>query len=175
MPPRLVVGLGNPGRAYAATRHNVGAWVLECLESERPSPIPLFRPTGYMNTSGVSVASEVRRRGLSPGDLVVVCDDFSLPLGRLRLREKGSAGGHNGLASILDCLGTTAVPRLRVGIGPVPRGQDPADFVLKPFLKSERALALTMVQTAAEALRVIAAEGWEAAMNRFNKDFREAL
>ena len=98
-----------------------------------------------------------------------MCDDFSIPLGSLRIRLKGSSGGHNGLDSILQSLGTLDVPRLRVGIGPVQEGEDPADFVLEVFKSKEKAMVEEMIQKAAEAVRVSVLEGLETAMNRFNQ------
>lgn len=165
----MVVGLGNPGKGYEATRHNVGYRVLDALKKNPPAGVHLFKPTGFMNTSGVSVAEKMRHMGCLPQDLMVVCDDFALPLGALRLRLKGSSGGHNGLDSILEILGTLDVPRLRVGIGPVPPGDDPAEFVLAPFPKKENSQIHEMVEQAAEAVRLAISEGIEAAMNRFNQ------
>ena len=169
MPIKLVVGLGNPGKAYATTRHNIGRRVVEFLQKDKPSGVQLYVTDVFMNTSGVPVAQLVRKKGLSPENLLVVSDDFELPLGRLRFRPKGSSGGHNGLKSILENLGTEDVPRLRVGIGPVPPDEDPADFVLKPFTSSEKKRALEAVTQAAEAVRVAADSGIESAMNQFNR------
>ena len=122
-----------------------------------------------MNTSGVPVAQLVRKKGFAPEDLLVVSDDFELPLGSLRIRLQGSSGGHNGLNSILEHLGTLRVPRLRVGIGPVPENEDPADFVLKPFSSGEKKQAEKAVELAADAVRVAVDAGIETAMNRFNR------
>ena len=169
MPIKLVVGLGNPGKSYATTRHNIGRRVVESLKKEKPDGIQLYVTDVFMNTSGVPVAQLVRKKGWSPEDVLVVSDDFELPLGHLRFRPKGSSGGHNGLKSILDNLGTEDVPRLRVGIGPVPPGEDPAEFVLQPFASAERKRVLDAVQQAAEAVRVAAASGIETAMNQFNR------
>ena len=169
MPIKLVVGLGNPGRSYAGTRHNVGYRVLDALEAEPEAGVHLFRSPSFMNESGGPVSEQVRRKGLEPQQVLVVCDDFALPLGQLRLRLKGSSGGHNGLESILERLGSQEVPRLRVGIGPVPEGADPKDFVLGPFRASERALLDETIARAVEAVRVSVREGFETAMNRFNK------
>ena len=169
MPIKMVVGLGNPGKSYAPTRHNAGYRVIAALEDNRPAGVLLFKPSGFMNTAGSSVAVTARRKGLPPTDLLVVCDDFSLPLGTLRIRLKGSCGGICGLDSILESLGAGDVPPRRLGIGPVPGEENPADFVLEPFERSEKARVEKMIQQAAEAVRLAAAEGLETAMNRFNK------
>ncbi len=166
---KLVVGLGNPGKSYAATRHNIGRRVVEWLEKDKPEGVQLCVCDVFMNTSGVPVAQLVRKKGWNPEDLLVVSDDFELPLGSLRMRLKGSSGGHNGLQSVLDNLGTQNVPRLRVGIGPVPSGEDPADFVLKQFASSEKKNVEKAIEEAAQAVRVAASEGLETAMNRFNR------
>lgn len=169
MPIKLVVGLGNPGRSYAATRHNIGRRVVELLQKEKPEDILLYVTDVYMNTSGVPVAQLLRKKGWSPEEMLVISDDFELPLGSLRIRLKGSSGGHNGLNSILENLGTLNVPRLRVGIGPVPPSEDPAEFVLKAFSSKERPHVQEAIETAAEAVRVAAASGIETAMNQFNR------
>jgi peptidyl-tRNA hydrolase, PTH1 family len=166
---KLVVGLGNPGASYEETRHNIGYRVIELLQSEGWNQMTLFKPGGFMNSSGGPVAEAARRKGCEPQEILVVCDDFAIPLGSLRLRMKGSSGGHNGLDSILQVLGTQEVPRLRVGIGPVPPPEDPADFVLTTFKKNEKPLVDEMIAQAALAVKVIAEKGFEAAMNQFNK------
>jgi PTH1 family peptidyl-tRNA hydrolase len=114
------------------------------------------------------VADVVRGGSLVPADLLVVCDDLALPLGRLRLRTKGSDGGHNGLRSIVERLGTTAFPRLRLGIGPLPAGADQADFVLSPFRPKERKIAERMTARAADCVESCLRDGFDAAMGRFN-------
>lgn len=166
---RLVVGLGNPGTRYAGTRHNVGYDVIDALAGDAPERVRLFKPESvFMNESGRPVAELARRNGIAPSSILVVCDDFALPLGSMRLRLKGSSGGHNGLNSILEALGTNEIPRLRVGIGPVPEGRDPADFVLERFRAGERDAVTRSIERAAEAVRCIGKEGWDAAMNRYN-------
>ncbi len=169
MPIKLVVGLGNPGKTYAATRHNIGRRVVELLEKEKPEGVALYIPDVFMNTSGVPVAQLMRKKGWQPEELLVISDDFELPLGSLRFRLKGSSGGHNGLKSVFENLTTQNVPRLRMGIGPVPDGEDPADFVLKTFSSSERKAVEEAIAAAAQAVRVAVNEGIETAMNRFNK------
>ena len=130
---RLAVGLGNPGKAYASTRHNIGYRVIDVLKKEKWDAMDLLKPMEFMNSSGGPVQERTRRNGYTPQDILVICDDFMLPLGSLRLRLGGSSGGHNGLDSILNTFGTQEVPRLRLGIGPVSPQEDPADFVLKTF------------------------------------------
>ena len=184
---KLLVGLGNPGPSYHNTRHNVGFEVLETLArragspSRRPrfqgevaqamvrgSPVLLLWPLTWMNLSGSAVLAARDFYKIVESDMLVVCDDFNLPLDTLRLRSSGSAGGQNGLADILTRLGTTSVPRLRLGIGPVPAGWKPADFVLGRFTKPERDAVGVMVERAADAAEEWLARGIQAAMNRYN-------
>ncbi len=167
---KLVVGLGNPGRKYESTRHNVGRRVLNWLE-ENPLPgVTLMTPDVFMNSSGTPVAEKASKKGLKPEEILVVCDDFMLPLTKLRFRKGGSSGGHNGLDSILNTLQTKDVPRLRIGIGPVPPGEDPADFVLKPFRPAERVEIEHVIVKAANAVIVAIKEGLDVAMNQYNAD-----
>jgi len=128
----------------------------------------LAKPQTYVNLSGTAVADLRRRHRVKLEDLVVVVDDLDLPLGRLRLRPGGSHGGHNGLRSIVDALGSDAFSRLRVGIGRPPEGMDPAQFVLTPFTAEERATMDPALERAAEAIETVIREGLQAAMNRFN-------
>ena len=150
---RLIVGLGNPGREYAETRHNAGFMVLDHLaagarasfrvEKKWQAEVAslgdtwLCKPQTYMNLSGESVSALGHYYKIAPAQMLVVLDDFALPLGRLRLRESGSAGGQNGLASIIQHLGTNAVPRLRVGIGGVEQGSA-TSHVLGRFSPAEK-------------------------------------
>jgi len=184
---KLIVGLGNPGRRYRETRHNVGWEVISRLarrariavdEEDGFSDVGrgaiggtrviLARPQTYVNVSGEAVRDLRRRHRLRPQDIVVVVDDLDLPLGRLRLRASGSAGGHNGLKSIIEAIGTTEFPRLRVGIGRPPEGVDPADHVLTRFTSDEQAVVDAALDRAAEAIETAITEGIETAMNRFN-------
>lgn len=166
---KLIVGLGNPGKPYVATRHNIGRRVVEALQKAKPEGVWLFIPDSFMNVSGSSVAEFARRKACPPEAMLIVSDDFELPLGTLRLRRKGSSGGHNGLKSIFEALGTQGVPRLRIGIGPVPEGQDPKEFVLKPFSKSEeKKLKDEIIPRAQAAALCAASEGIDKAMNEFN-------
>jgi peptidyl-tRNA hydrolase, PTH1 family len=189
---RLILGLGNPGAAYAATRHNVGFRVvaelarrwgervdhLECgalvgkLEaSARGGPETLLAlPQTFMNRSGYAARCLLERHRLEPAGVLVVYDEINLPLGRLRLRRSGSPAGHRGMESVIENLRTVEVPRLRLGIaGAEPTaGADFADFVLAPFAPEETAAAEEMIRRAADACEVWRQEGPEAAMQRFN-------
>lgn len=182
----IVVGLGNPGRRYAGTRHNVGSEVVQRLAERlgvrleatgwaktargrvQGATLLLAIPATYMNVSGQAVR-DLLRRGRHMEDLLVVYDDMDLLLGRLRLRPGDGAGGHNGVQSIIDELGTGRFPRLRIGIGRPPAGVDPVDFVLERFTADERPRIDDAVQQAADAAVVAATQGLAAAMNRFNR------
>jgi len=184
---KLIIGLGNPDRRYRHTRHNVGCEVIDRVGRRLGIAVDqddgwatvgagtvgrrrvlLAKPQTYVNLSGTAVADLRRRHRVKIEDLVVVVDDLDLPLGRLRLRPGGSHGGHNGLRSIIDALGSDAFPRLRVGIGRPPEGMDPAQFVLTPFTAEERATMDPALERAAEAIETVIREGLQAAMNRFN-------
>lgn len=183
---KLVVGLGNPGRRYQNTRHNVGFRVVDQLaarggaglgrgrlgaegevtiDGER---VRLLQPYTYMNLSGPAVAEALRRSGLSPADLLVVCDDINLPLGQIRLRREGGPGGHQGLASIIRSLRAEQFARLRVGVDSPPPGMEWAEYVLRPVPAGLRRKLDEAVWVAADAVEVWAKEGIEQAMNRFN-------
>lgn len=184
----MVVGLGNPGRRYQGTRHNAGFMVVEELrrraggpdESEKAGAVrctvplgdqsvTLLRPIEYMNRSGGPVRAAMSRSGIEPSEVLIVSDDLWLPFGTLRVRRSGSHGGHNGLRSIFESLGTNEVPRLRVGIGPAPDEADQADFVLEPFTRAERGRLDEVVSEAADCVETIARDGLTAAMNRYNR------
>lgn len=184
---RLIVGLGNPGRRYRGTRHNVGREVLDLLARQHRIVIEtddgwsetgrgaidghkvlLARPETYVNVSGTAVADLRRRHRIAPGHLLVIVDDLDLPVGTLRVREKGSHGGHNGLRSIIDVLGTTDFPRVRVGIGRPPGGVDPADYVLQRPSSDERPILDEAVHRAAEGVALWVTEGVQAAMRHCN-------
>ena len=129
----------------------------------------LLKPPGFMNTCGGPTSEAAKKRGISPEEILVVCDDFSLPLGTIRIRLKGSSGGHNGLESILQAFETLGIPRLRLGIGLVPPGVDPAEFVLEAFQRNQEMKIRPVIERAAEAVGVIAQKGLEAAMNIYNQ------
>ena len=180
----IVVGLGNLGPRYAATRHNIGFMVVDHLAAEQGSQweiqdqsqvaevrltdrqIWLVKPQTYMNRSGAAVAAFQQQLGATPAEVLVLLDDFLLDFGRLRLRRGGSDGGHNGLASVLEHLKTPQVPRLRLGIGPPSADEDPIEYVLGAFRQEEKVAGL--VERGCQAIGVCAGEGMEVAMNRFN-------
>ena len=184
---KVVCGLGNPGDRYRLTRHNVGfrvvdlladrwevskgrvrdgAAVLEVARDEPVGRVLLVKPARFMNRSGAPVRAAVRNANADPeSDLLVVADDADLPLGRVRIRREGSAGGHNGLRDIIEALGTDQFARLRVGIG---RNGEMVDHVLSTFSRSEEELAGLAIAVAADAVERWLAEGTEAAMNAFN-------
>lgn len=184
---KLVVGLGNPGRKYQGTRHNVGFLVLETLAARhavgnrktafqaevleaslKGEKLLLVWPHTFMNLSGTSVLAARDFYKLAEADVLVVCDDLNLPLGKLRLRAGGSSGGQKGLENIVQRLGTQNIARLRVGIGSPPPGWDAADYVLGRFTAAEQAEIDMAVARAADAAEMWAGEGISASMNRFN-------
>jgi PTH1 family peptidyl-tRNA hydrolase len=184
---KLLVGLGNPGHAYLDTRHNVGFEVLDVLArragspsrrqrfqgetvqaSVRGVPVLLLWPLTWMNLSGSSVLAARDFYKIPDSDMIVVCDDFNLPLDTIRLRAGGSAGGQNGLADVLSRIGSQKVSRLRLGIGPVPAGWKSADYVLGKFPKADRDRVGLMVERAADAAEDWVALGIQAAMNKYN-------
>lgn len=186
-PVQVVIGLGNPGARYEGTRHNIGFEAVAALLRDRPvrqrhfdggmlfgseiagREIGLMCPMGYMNRSGGPVRRLLQSEGLSPDAALVVCDDYALPLGAIRTRRQGSDGGHNGLASILSALGTSEIPRMRLGIGNPPAGEDPADYVLSPFAPHEAAPVEELLTRAVQAIETAVGQGIETAMNRFNR------
>jgi len=185
---KRIVGLGNPGRQYASTRHNVGFMVVEKLRRTHRQPrwsralplsaqcvirmggaaVRLMRPLTMMNRSGEAFVAAVPRWRVAPAELLLVCDDVNLPLGTVRLRPRGSAGGHHGLASCLEHLGTEEIPRLRIGIGVQPLPKDLTDFVLSSFRAEERPMVHRTIARAAETCELWVTEGIQAAMNRAN-------
>ena len=184
---RLIVGLGNPGQEYVGTRHNAGFWVVEALAAGAGlkfrrhgeavtargqvagAPVTLVKPQTYMNRSGPIVAAVVGDLALDLSDVVVVHDDLDLDPGRLRIKSRGGAGGHNGVLSIIDALGSDRFARLKIGVGRPPVGEDPAEYVLAALPSQERTVLEEAVQHAVEALECWVAEGLMAAMNRFNR------
>lgn len=187
----LVAGLGNPGAAYEGTRHNVGFMVVEELARRsgarfRPgagswwearigiegAEALLIEPTTFMNQSGTAVLEAAGLTGVAPSETLVVFDDFQLPLGSLRLRLRGSDGGHNGIASVIESFATQEIPRLRCGIASphLPDDKDRmAEYVLERFEADETADVRSMVVRAADAIESVLRSGWNAAMNEFNR------
>ncbi|MCS6866009.1 MAG: aminoacyl-tRNA hydrolase [Gemmataceae bacterium] len=182
---KVIVGLGNPGAQYAGTRHNVGFEVIDYLAAaptcspfrekfqaviaetqEGGETVLLVKPLTFMNLSGRAVRAILDFYKVPIENLLVVCDDLNLPLGKLRLRAQGSHGGQNGLRNIQDQLGTTAYARLRIGIGPP--SWDAVDHVLSKFRPSERPVIDQAIATAAQAVLVFIRQGITAAMNQFN-------
>ena len=190
-PLRLVVGLGNPGREYTGTRHNVGFEVLDRLAARRRlepwafkndwqalwaregSQYLFLKPQTFMNESGRAVGAAVRFYKLPPESVLVVYDDLALPVGRLRLRSEGSSGGQNGMQNIIEHLNTSAVPRLRVGIGAARGGggrMGMVGHVLGKFRPEEREDVAVAIERAADAVEHAFQYGLEAAMNLYNRD-----
>lgn len=184
---KLIVGLGNPGRKYVGTRHNIGFDVLAELARRHGSGKPranfdgevveadlsgeramLLCPHTFMNRSGQSLIKARDFYKLQNQELLVVCDDFNLPLGKLRFRPQGSSGGQKGLADIIRQLGTEEFSRLRIGVGEVPSGWDAADFVLGKFGKQDLKEIEPAIWTAADAVAVWARQGIQECMNRYN-------
>ncbi len=186
---KLVVGLGNPGRKYEGTRHNVGFDVLACLArrygvgrpkakfnaevaetSIKNEKTILLSPLTFMNLSGQSVRAAVDFYKLPLTDILVICDDINLEVARLRFKPSGSAGGQNGLKDIIQRLGTQSIGRLRVGVGRPPPNWDAADFVLGKFSTDEQSEIELGIARAADAVEVWVENGVEKAMNQFNAD-----
>ena len=183
----LVVGLGNPGEDYVATRHNAGFLLVRRIARSRGvelrgrafkaktaivrgggEDVLLALPQTFMNRSGVSVRDILAGREIPPDRLIVVYDDLDIPLGEIRVRKKGSPGTHKGMISVVDLIRTREFPRIRIGIGPLPEGRDAADYVLEPFGRDERALLEASLADAEEALDMILTGGVDRAMTRFN-------
>ena len=184
---KMIVGLGNPGRQYDRTRHNVGFLVIDTLGRRsgepkasmkrkafvaqvtiRSQPVMLVKPQTFMNDSGDSVGPLAQYFKIDLSDILVISDDVDLPFGRLRLRSHGSAGGHNGLRSIFVHLGTDAVPRLKVGVGRSSGPSDTRDYVLAPFTTDESIVLSTVLDHAADAVESVVSEGLIATMNLVN-------
>lgn len=182
---KLIVGLGNPGAEYRDTRHNVGFMVVDAVARKHHlqvkvrrnqahigegaidgRPIALAKPMTFMNLSGQAVSALMRRFRLDPQETLVIYDDVALPLGRLRIRPDGSAGGHNGIKSIIGSIGSQDFPRIRIGIGSPNR--DMIDHVLSRFHRSEMDAVRDAVARASDAVEMILESGLEPAMNRFN-------
>ncbi|MBD3183576.1 aminoacyl-tRNA hydrolase [Candidatus Poribacteria bacterium] len=184
---KLIVGLGNPGSKYKSTRHNVGFEVLDLFCREvctdevkhrffssvangkyKGEELILAKPQTFMNSSGTAVNALKYKYGISPEDIFVIYDDFNLDLGMLRIRLSGSSGGHKGMKSIIESIGSKDFPRLRIGIGSPPHGMDVMKYVLGRFSPDERATIEESKLMALKALKVMIHEGIEPAMTRFN-------
>jgi PTH1 family peptidyl-tRNA hydrolase len=185
---KIIVGLGNPGKKYERTRHNAGFLALdelagilraEIMQEKHhaligrapigPEQVILAKPQTYMNESGKAVAAILRSAYADASDLIVLHDELDLALGTIRVKTGGGHGGHNGLRSIIEHIGTTDFVRVRIGIGRPAPGIDPADYVLSPFLGEERQAVPEIMARSAEAARAIATEGPVRAMNIVNK------
>ena len=183
---RLIVGLGNPGAEYAGTRHNVGFEVVELLGRRHGIPLRkralrsvmgdgtieekrviLARPMTYMNLSGQAVGAITRMYRIPPQDVIAVVDDIALPIGTVRLRLKGSSGGHNGLESVETHLNTREYPRIRLGVGGARPGRM-VDHVLSRFRPDEREIVEESIERAADAIEAALKHDFETAMNQFN-------
>ncbi len=183
-----VIGLGNPGRRYSGTRHNIGftfvrrvakAWETRLRKRRFSSKIAevekenekimLVLPQTYMNNSGVAVKRILEGRNIQPEQLLVVYDDLDIPLGEIRIRKRGSAGTHKGMRSIVEEIETTEFPRMRIGIGPLPHEEDAVEYVLSSFNEKESGLLEEGLKRASEALEMILAGRVEAAMNTYNQ------
>lgn len=185
---KVIVGLGNPGAEYDATRHNVGWWVVDRLAydwsfgsfrkegralvssgSVADHRVRLVKPTTYMNRSGAAIGMLRQQEGFDvTADLLVVVDDATREAGRVRFRPGGSAGGHNGLKSVEAALGTRDYPRLRIGVGECPPRVDMADWVLSPMPEEDEDAVVALLPNLTEAVELWLTEGTQAAMNRFN-------
>lgn len=188
----LIAGLGNPTREYEKTRHNVGFEAIDILADKAGTMVTerkhkalygkgflggqkviLAKPQTYMNLSGESIREIADFYKIEPENIIILCDDINLPEGRLRIRLKGSAGGHNGLKNIISHLGTQEFPRIRIGVGEKPRGMDLADYVLGRFPKEQQALMEEAYRDAADAACMMIEEGADAAMNHYNRRSKE--
>lgn len=184
----VVVGLGNPGRRYAGTRHNAGFAFIKRIAKEwkvklrkkryfskvveikkENERVLLATPHTYMNKSGLAVKNILEVRGIKPERLIVVFDDLDIPLGEIRIRKRGGPGTHKGMNSIVQEIQTTEYPRIRVGIGPLEPDEDAVNYVLSPFDKSEEPLLEEGLKKAQEALEMILSGNVEEAMNIYNK------
>ncbi len=183
----MVVGLGNPGAEYEASRHNVGFQVVETLADRAGATLRrrrhrslfarvifhgeetlLVKPLTFMNESGSAVSAWQQALGLTPVRIVVIHDDLDLPTSRLRIKAGGASGGHKGVRSIMEALGSGDFLRIKVGIGRPRQGRDPIEYVLGPFEQDEREEINGAVERAADAVEVVLQEGLQVAMNRYN-------
>ena len=185
---KIIVGLGNPGSKYEGTRHNIGFLVIDSLARQQnialdrhrcdaliglgrsnEEPLLLAKPQTFMNRSGVAVAAMLQQYGVTAADLVVIYDDLDLPLGRIRIRTKGSAGGHRGVSSIIEHLAGVPFNRIRIGIGRPPEGTAVIDHVLAPFGAAEMADLSKTIDRSTAALCCLIHQGAAAAMGVYNR------
>lgn len=185
---KLIVGLGNPGKRYETTRHNLGFLIIDRIAERIGAAFDkvlhaalvgsgtldghafvLAKPQTYMNRSGLAVADLLAEWGMTPDDLIVINDDLDLPFGRIRIRPGGSAGGHGGLRSISDSLGGAPFCRVRVGIGRPPENADAAEYVLEPFGGEERERLAEIIDRGAESVLCLVRDGLERAMANYNR------
>ena len=188
----LIAGLGNPTREYEKTRHNVGFEAIDILADKAGTTVTekkhkalygkgyiggqkviLAKPQTYMNLSGESIREIADFYKIEPENIIILCEDINLSEGQLRIRLKGSAGGHNGLKNIISHLGTQEFPRIRIGVGEKPRGMDLADYVLGRFPKEQQAVMEEAYRDAADAACMMIEEGADAAMNHYNRKHKE--
>lgn len=188
----LIAGLGNPTREYEKTRHNVGFEAIDILADKAGTTVTekkhkalygkgyiggqkviLAKPQTYMNLSGESIREIADFYKIEPENIIILCDDINLSEGQLRIRLKGSAGGHNGLKNIISHLGTQEFPRIRIGVGEKPRGMDLADYVLGRFPKEQQAVMEEAYRDAAEAACMMIEDGADTAMNHYNRKNKE--
>ena len=185
---RIMIGLGNPTEKYQATRHNIGWDAITRIADDynialnqnkhkaicgtgyiEGEKVILAQPVTYMNLSGESVRQLVDYYKVSAQDIIVIYDDISLDVGQLRIRKKGSAGGHNGIKSIISHLGTDEFPRIKIGVGEKPKDWDLADYVLSRFKEDEEKIIREALKDSSDACRMIISDGMDAAMNKYNK------
>ena len=187
-PPALViVGLGNPGPEYAGTRHNAGFWCIDTLADKHAItlerrhrsaiigegnietyPVVLVKPRTYVNRSGATISYLKARYALPTDKFLIICDDINLPPGKLRLRRKGSAGGHNGIKSVIEAAGSQDFPRLRIGVGRPPEGTGQIEHVIGPMVPEDREVVDEAVERAADAIACLLSEGIDETMSRYN-------
>lgn len=183
---RLVAGLGNPGKAYYFTRHNIGFLVVDTLVQRyklvfrknqiaeiahfnlNSNYIIILKPLTYMNLSGIALSEYTKKYQISPSDIIIICDDIALPFGTIRIRKKGGSGGHNGLQNIIEHLQTNEFNRLRIGIGRNYQKGYQSQYVLSEWNESEKVFLHKIISTAVEAVEFFILEGIDKAMNKFN-------
>ncbi|MGQ9706932.1 MAG: aminoacyl-tRNA hydrolase [bacterium] len=187
----FICGLGNKGKRYSRTRHNIGFIVVDAFARKigtnfasslftigkaytkaegmyRGERVLIIKPLTYMNLSGIAIKEVLKKEDIQFDKMLIIMDDFNIPFGKMRLRKKGSAGGHKGLSSIIDYIKKNDIPRLRIGIGPVPDEIDPIYFVLSPFSERELDMLDGIVNRAVECVEFVIENGYDKAIARFN-------